>query len=306
MRRRLFVTGGSGLLGANVALGLSGSYDVTAAYHAAAIESELVGAVALDLRSEGAVETIVASHPDLIIHCAAATDVERCERDQSWAADVNIEGTRRVAKAAAASEARLIVISTDSVFSGDRPGWRESDVPRPLNAYARTKLEAERVALSIAPDCLVVRTVIYGWNAQPKASLAEWALRRLEAGERVPGFVDAFFTPILVNDLGDALARLLALDVHGVLHVAGTERISKFAFAQAIAKVFALEPALVEPASIDDAGFGAVRPRDTSLDCSLALAQGLRLPTVNEGLARFATLRDTGFADRLRALTKGG
>lgn len=300
----IVVTGASGLLGANLCLDLAArGSSVTGVFSSHAIHAGEFGTVALDLTLPESTEALCELSPSLIIHCAAATDVDRCEREPEWARLLNVTATLHVAWAARRCGALLVHISTDAVFPGDRPGWRETDQPAPVNEYGRSKLEAEGEALRTAEDALVVRTVMYGWNAQRKSSLAEWALARLEAGEEVPGFIDAYFTPILANDLGDSIMDLVGLGARGVLHVCGTERVSKYDFARAVARTFGLDESLVHPVRLADASLHAPRAVDLSLDCSTAIALGVRLPDLSEGLARFATLRRDGYSGRLRALT---
>jgi dTDP-4-dehydrorhamnose reductase len=303
---RAVITGASGLLGANFCLDFSDvGYDVVGVYGAHRIWSPDFVTTSIDLTDPSSSRSLTELAPDLIVHCAAATDVDRCQREPEWARLVNVTATEHVATAASKCGAVLVHISTDAVFSGSGAPWKESDSPAPLNVYARTKLEAERVAMGLNPSTLVVRTVIYGWNAQDKASLAEWVLGRLESGDTVPGFVDARFTPILANDLGDALRMLVDKDARGVLHVAGRDSVSKYEFAVAIARQFGFDPARVVPTSRTEAGFAATRASDLSLDCSTAAALGIALPSLSEGLERFATLRTDGFLSRLKAMTQG-
>ena len=248
---------------------------MVAAYGSTAVRAAGVTGVALDLRSDDAIGVVAGCSPDLVIHAAAATDIDRCEREPEWARAVNVEGTGRVARAAVAAGAKLVVISTDSVFSGEGRRWRESDPPAPQNVYARSKLDAERLALEIAPDALVARTVIYGWNAQSKTSLAEWALQRLEAGQRVPGFSDAFFSPMLANDLGDALVELVPPGTHAASCTSPVRSASASTCSPARSPLPSLSTATSStPSPSTSAGFTARRPRDTSLDCRLAALAG--------------------------------
>ena len=185
--------------------------------------------------------------PRCIIHTAAFTQVDWCEShpEETWRA--NVEASRTLAQIAWQIGARMIYISTDSVFDGARGCYSETDEPGPLNVYARSKLAGERAVLAELPDALIVRTVIYGWNLRPKRSLAEWILSELESGSEVQGFDDAVFSPILVNDLGRLLLELLERRASGVCHVARIEACTKFEFARAVAEMFGFDPAQVRP-----------------------------------------------------------
>lgn len=298
---RVLITGVSGLLGAAVALELAGDHDVVGCYLSAPVSHPDFATLRCDLAAPDAVSRLADLTPDVIVHCAAATNVDSCESDPAMARLANIEATRTVARVADTAGARLIAISTDAVFAGHGP-FGELDDTNPLNVYALTKLEGEHVALSLGAQSLVLRTNIYGFNAQAKTSLAEWILYSLRDGTRIKGFTDARFTPLLANDLAAAIRKLLDSDASGVLHVAGGESISKYDFAVAIAQEFGLDPSLVEPSTMAAAGLTAPRSPDLSLDCSRALALGLDLPNVAEGLRRFHELELAGYPQTVRSM----
>lgn len=226
--------------------------------------------------------------PGCIIHTAALTQVDWCESHPQEAWRTNVEASSTLAQIARQIGARMVYISTDSVFDGVHGFYSEIDQPRPLNVYARSKLAGEWAVLAELSDALIVRTVIYGWNVQPKSSLAEWILSRLESGLEVQAFDDATFSPILVNDLGGLLLELVERRISGVCHVAASEACTKFEFARAVAETFGFDPALVVRASLRSAGMIAPRPLNTSLDTTFASRLlGVDLPGVRSGLARF-------------------
>jgi dTDP-4-dehydrorhamnose reductase len=301
----MLITGASGLLGANLALQWSeAGIDLTGLYHSHPVGAPGFAARRVDLTDEAAVQTAIReAAPDWIIHCAAATNVDWCEAQPEQARRVNADGAGVVAAAARDAGAGMITISTDSVFDGERGGYTEADAPAPVNAYARSKLAGERAVLAAHPAALVVRTNIFGWNAQPKRSLAEWVLARLEAGEDVPGWADVVFNPLLVNDLGDLLLGAMERGLRGVYHFAGQNAVSKYAFAQGVARTFEYDEGRVHPTSVDDVSFAAPRPRSTTLTVDKACAAlGRPMPTVEAGLARFKQLRESGFVARLKQL----
>jgi dTDP-4-dehydrorhamnose reductase len=229
--------------------------------------------------------------PSCIIHAAALTQVDWCESHPEETSIVNVEASRTLAQIAWQIGARMVYISTDSVFDGSRGYYSETDEPHPLNVYARSKLAGERAVLAELPDALIVRTVIYGWNRQPKHSLAEWILSRLENGSEVQGFDDAVFSPILVNDLGGLLLELIERGISGVCNVAASESCTKYEFARAVAETFGYQARLVRRASLRSAILTAPRPLNTSLDTSLASRLlSAKLPAVRLGLARFRSL----------------
>ena len=299
----ILITGAGGLLGANLAADiLRRGVEVTAAGHGCLPAFEGVQAVRCDLTAiDNIVSLFARSRPSCVIHCAAATSVDSCESDPKYAWRVNMEMSRHLASQAAATGARFVYISTDSVFDGNRGNYTETDQPTPINVYARTKLAGEAAVREASPGALVVRTNIYGWNMQPKLSLAEWMLGRLESGLETPGFSDVVFCPILVNDLGDAILEMIEKGLTGLYHVAGSEACSKLDFAMEVARVFGRDPALVRPASVESARLRAPRPKNTSLCVStISRVLGRSMPSLNAGLERFKTLRANGFEAYLK------
>ena len=215
---------------------------------------------------------------------------------------INAQVPGELAAGARSVGARFVYISTDAVFDGVSGGYQESDPVAPSNWYARGKAAGEAAVLREMPEALVLRVNIYGWNLQPKSSLAEWVLARLQSAETVPGFVDTTFAPVLANDLADWILRLVALGCSGIYHVASSDWCSKYQFARSIAQVFQLDPSLVLESRLDASSLSAPRPRNTWLRADkLADALGHGMPTVCEGLRRFRALRDNGFFGRLKA-----
>ena len=246
-----------------------------------------------------------AVRPTLVIHTAAATDVERSEREPEWAWRLNESMAGEVAAAARSAGARLLHISTDAVFEGETDGHDEHDPTNPRSVYAASKLAGERSVLAAYPAATVVRTTIYGWNALPKQSLAEWFLARLRRGESTPGFADVTMSPILVNDLAGALLAIADRPSPGVLHVCGRECVTKADFGRRVAAVFGCDAALVQSTSIADSPL--VAPRGHRQCLRVDRAEGLigqALPGVDDGLERFRRLEEAGHRRRLRDLVE--
>jgi len=303
------VTGASGLLGANLVFEWSRQdLDVVAMANIHTVSIPGVKALRCDLLDAKHTQEIVRSmNPGWIIHCAAATNVEWCERNVDECFRINAAASGLLARTARSVGARFVYISTDSVFSGERGGHTESDTATPLNVYARSKLAGEQAVGQELPTSLIVRTNIYGWNMQPKESLAEWMLGRLQRHSTFSGFADVIFAPLLVNDLADCLREMMTSDLEGLFHVAGGEACSKYEFGCRLARVFELDSTLVQRSSIRDSKLLAPRPLNTSLNTSkIAEALGRSMPAVEAGLERFKTLSENGFAAGLKEAGKRG
>ncbi len=244
--------------------------------------------------------------PTHIVHCAAATNVDWCEDHPNEASAINSEAPAFLARLAQELKSHFVYISTDAVFDGKQGNYSETDTPAPVNVYGETKLHGEQQVLQGSPLPLAIRVNIYGWNAQPKLSLAEWILSRLDSGKTVPGFTDVHFTPLLVNDLAELLLAMLDRGLSGLYHVVGSERVSKFEFARRVALVFGFDPEQVIPAQVAKAGLRAARPSDLSLSTrKISGALDRSMPDVESGLRRFRALRDAGYPQQLKGYMTG-
>jgi len=244
--------------------------------------------------------------PSIVVHCAAATNVDWCEEHPEEAHRINVKMPATIAEIAAQSDVQLLYVSTDSVFDGERGNYAETDIPAPVNVYAKTKLQGEREVLRRNPAASLARVSLYGWNAQNKESLAEWILKQLTLGNVVPGFSDVHFCPVLANDVAEVIFALLDQNLTGIYHIVGSERVSKYEFARRVASTFGLDPGQVVPTRLADAKLRAQRPLDTSLNTDkICAALGRPMPDVEAGLRRLARLRESGYADRIKSHLTG-
>jgi dTDP-4-dehydrorhamnose reductase len=228
---------------------------------------------------------IDALRPHLIVNCAAAAEVDRCETDREYAERGNILAPKHLAEAAAAAGSKLVHISTVFVFAGDqdRP-YRESDVPRPLSYYGSSKLEGEHLVSAALPDALIVRTSwMYGLSGiHFPGKLKQWA----GGGGPLRIVDDQTGSPTYAEDLAEALRALAELKASGLFHLGGAGCASRLAYAHAILDLVGLDIEVV-PASIDEFPLPAARPVNSCLDCSKAAGLGVELPPWRDALARY-------------------
>ncbi|MFP3853958.1 MAG: SDR family oxidoreductase [Anaerolineales bacterium] len=290
----ILITGASGLLGANLARDYAGDHEVWGVFNSHRLSLPGVRMIRADLAEPRQAMMVMGKvKPDLVVHCAAATDIDRCQREPEWAFRLNKDMAENVATAARRNGADLIHISTDAVFDGEAMPYEEGDQAAPVNVYGESKLAGEGAVVSAHPEALVVRTNLFGWNLRSgKKGLAEWFLSNLSQGRSVPGFQDVYFSPLLVNDLGDMLLDLWKRGAEGVLHLGGGDCLSKFDFGRRLAAAFGYDIARVEPSSLEQVGLGAPRAKQLCLDSSKAASiLSEPLPTIVEALLRFEALR---------------
>lgn len=240
-------------------------------------------------------DLIRASAPTVIVHCAGLANVDGCEQNPDYARLIHVDVSARVAKSAREIGARLLHISTDHLWDGATALVREDEPVAPVNVYGRTKAEAETSVLEAAPDALVLRTNFFCQGLPWRPSFSDWAQQKLRAGEDFAVFNDSFFTPIEAGLLSEALIDLAASDTRGVLHVCGSERLSKYDFVQRLAKRLSVSARLMRPGSISDARLAAPRPKDMSLSTARVSAiLGRAMPDIDRSLTHL--LKQSQFA----------
>lgn len=304
---RLLVTGVSGLLGLNLAWLASQRFEVTGVMRGIRVSAS-AGApfriIAADLSQQGELERVFeAAQPDQVIHCAALTNVDRCEIAPEEAFQINTALPGALACLARKHRIPLLHISTDCVFDGVRGDYSEEDAPNPLNIYARSKLAGEHAVAEANPDALIARVNFYGWSWQGSRSLSEFFLNSLSSGRPFKGFDDLYFCPLLVSDMVELLLRMLALRLTGIYHVVSSECLSKFDFGRMLARHFGFDENLITPASYVSGGLKAPRARNLTLRSEkLARALGQAAPAQNPAARRYYEQYCQGYPQALRSV----
>lgn len=265
-RQGTLVTGASGLLGLNWALACRNAGRVVLGVHRHVVAVPGCESVQLELGDAAAVRELLRQvRPSCVIHAAGLADVERCEAEPARAFEDNVLAAERVAMVCAAEGLQLVHISTDHLFSGSRPMVDELELVAPVNEYGRTKAQAESRVLAACPGALVVRTNFFGWGPAWRRSFSDFVIDACRAGRRVNAWTDVHHTPISIPALVSAVQALLSIGAHGVFHVVGDERISKYDLAVLIARHFSLDESLLMPALAAEVKGRVARPLEMSL-----------------------------------------
>jgi dTDP-4-dehydrorhamnose reductase len=257
-----------------------------------------------DLLEPGAVERVFDdSQPDWVIHCAALANLEACEHAPELARQLNTELPKNLAIQCRNGGARLLHVSTDAVFDGQRGNYTEQDSPSPPGVYSQTKLAAEYAVAEANPDAIIARVNLYGWSMGAKRSLAEFFFNNLQAGNEIMGFEDVHFCPLLANDMADIFLKMLDKELHGVYHVVSSESISKYDFGVAIARKFGFDPGLIVPRSVTESTLTAARSPNLTLKVDKLIHDlGEVPPKISPALDRFYTLYQQGYPQILKEL----
>lgn len=216
------------------------------------------GAIKCDISIPGAISSLVKQYkPSLVVNCSAITNLILCESDLELANSLHVEMVHELASC----DSRVIHISTDSIFSGETGGYTESAIAKPLNNYAKSKLDGES-ALNIERD-LVIRTNIFGRARSCVGnSFYDWILNQSTCGE-ICGYVNIFFNPVSVNTLSALILGKALKDATGIINVGTHQGVSKHEFIKKVLKANNRE-AILYPASYVD--LDVMRPRNTILN----------------------------------------
>jgi dTDP-4-dehydrorhamnose reductase len=268
---KLLITGASGLYGSKLAqMALVKGFEV----YSSDIQSLSVygNFVKMDISDNAVVEEVFKRvKPDVVVHAATLTDVDKCELDKELAWKINVEGTKNIVEASKAAGSFLIYISTDYVFSGEKGCYKESDLPDPVNYYGLTKLKAEELVKKQAEYFIARPSVIYGSTpAAGKVNFALWLIETLRKGERVKIVTDQWNTPTLNTNLAEMTLEVVERRLTGTFHLCGATRVSRLEFAKLIADTFGLDKSLINPVLSSQFTWPAKRPMDSSLDTSKA------------------------------------
>ena len=275
---KVLVTGAAGQLG----------QDVMTALAARGHEAVGIDRAEADITNEAQVTAVItAAKPDAVIHCAAYTAVDRAEEEKDLCARINADGTRFIARAAQACEAKLVYISTDYVFNGqgDTP-FLPTDTTAPLNVYGQTKLQGEEAAREECARTFVVRT---SWVFGAHGNNFVKTMRRLGSErETVSVVCDEVGAPTYTPDLAALLCEMIESDRYGTYHATNEGVCTRNELAQAVMDAFGLS-CRVLPITGDQYPTAATRPHNSRLskDC-LEQAGFSRLPDWKDALARYA------------------
>lgn len=275
---KILGTGLTGLIGSRIVELLNGTYkfefsdtDIT--------DREAIG------------EKINNSNASVILHLAAKTDVDGCEKDKvlgvnggAW--KINVEGTRNVVEACEKSNKKLIYISTDFVFDGEKESaYSEEDKPNPINWYATTKYEGEKLVQNSRITWIIARLAYpYRANFQRKDFVRN-LIHFLKNKEPLNMVVDHIMTPTFIDDIAFALDKLLKNDSKGIFHIVGSSFVSPYEAAMKVAEIFNFDKTLIKTITrIDFFKHRAPRPFRVAIKNDKIQKQGIKMKTFEEGL----------------------
>jgi len=226
--------------------------------------------------------------PEVVVHAGAMTRVDECEQQQWPAYLVNVEGTVNMLLNAEEWKSHFIFVSTDFVFDGEKGMYTEQDTRNPVNFYGKTKAEAEDAVMEYEYDWAIVRTsLVYGPSVPGRSNILTVVKEKLERGEEYAVVNDQLRTPTCIEDLAAGITAIIDKKATGIYHLSGTDELTPYAMAVAVATFLDLDPSLLKKVDATVFTQPARRPRDTRFILDKARNElGYQPVSFAEGLSR--------------------
>ena len=255
---KILVTGKNGQLGKSIHKIITGNEKNS--------EFVFVGREELDLSSQDSIIDYFNNNSfDIIINCAAMTNVDACEENHTLAHEINVVGVQNIIKATR-KRVKIIQMSTDYVFEGKDGPYCETSPTHPISYYGRSKLEAENILRgALHPYSIIRGSVLYGDPLNAKSNFFAWVYDSLSKNKDINVVTDQTSNPAWLPSLSDAIMKIILLNGEGVYHFGSDDYLNRYDFAVLIATVFGFDTDLITPATSDSMPFIARRPAHSGL-----------------------------------------
>jgi dTDP-4-dehydrorhamnose reductase len=296
---KILITGSNGLLGQAVTAIFTRESDfelILTSFEESSYLNYGNTYLTLDITKKEDVKRIIDFHsPDVIVNCAAYTNVDKCESERELSWRINVDGVKNIIIAARRNNSKLIHFSTDYVFDGKNGPYTEESVPNPVSFYGREKLASENAIITSDIDYAIIRTVVlYGTGTNIKPNFVLWFIDKLKNNEPVNIVTDQISNVTMIDDLAYGTLKIIEKKKTGVFNIAGRDIISRYDFTMKICDVFNLNKMLVHPVITASLNQPAPRPLKSGLttfkmESELGFApmdslEGLRLLKVQTGI----------------------
>ncbi|MCB0721360.1 MAG: dTDP-4-dehydrorhamnose reductase [Ignavibacteriae bacterium] len=221
----------------------------------------------LDIMNKEEVKKLIGYYePDVIINCAAYTEVDKCETERELCWRLNVDGVKNIIIAAKKCDAKIIHFSTDYIFDGKNGPYTEDATPNPLSFYGRSKLASENALISSGIEHVIIRTmVLYGIGNTIKKNFALWLVETLKKKQAVTIVTDQIGNSTIADDLAYGTYKIIEKNRTGIYNIAGKDILSRYDFALKLCEVFGFDKKLVSPILTSELSQPAPRPLNSGL-----------------------------------------
>ena len=286
--KKILITGAFGQLGTSLCKALSN--ESILATGRSIFSSTKYKSIELDITNPKQVKGVIYKYnPDIIIHLAAMTDVDGCEKNPETAFDVNVKATEGLINN---YNGKFIYISTDYVFDGEDGPYVEDDKVNPVSVYGKTKLYGENMVKNSDANWVILRSnIIFSYNDRTKASFVNWVVDSLKKQESIRVVNDQWNNPTWTNDLAKVILKIIEKDAIGLYHYGGRDYMNRFEFAKMIASSFGLDGSLISPITTSELKWLAQRPLKSGLNTKkIELDLGIEALPIQKALDEMVSL----------------
>lgn len=242
----------------------------------------------VDITHKDEVKRIILEHnPDVVINCAAITNVDRCQLQRNLSWSVNVDAVKNLADACKLTDSFLMQLSTDFIFDGKDGPYDEESMASPANFYGSTKLEAEKYLIRSSTRHSIIRTnQVYGFvQGLKRPNIVTWVQTNLKVNRPIQALTDQYRTPALADDLALGCYLAAIQNAEGIFNIGSRELVSVYEFATIVADVCKLNKDLICPVSSGAIKQIADRPLKTGLIINKAVTQlGYSPKSISEGI----------------------
>ena len=259
MKQKLFLFGIGSLTGHKIATQIKNDYELYGSYNLRNPNLDFVTSFKLNITDQKKIKQTISDYkPDYIVNACALNNVDYCESHPDEAKKINSDFVSNLSKISEQINCKLIHLSTDSVFDGNKKTpYIETDITNPNNIYGNTKLSGEKFALNNSNNLVVRASVLYGWLPENLSTLNSssmkpinfglWLINKLNSNEEVQIIQDEFSSPIIADDFAKSIIHLLKGNYSGIFHSAPNICINRYDFSKKIAEELNLDVKLIKP-----------------------------------------------------------
>jgi dTDP-4-dehydrorhamnose reductase len=221
----------------------------------------------LDITSKEQVKSAISKHqPDVVLNCAAFTDVDKCETERELCWKLNVDAIKNLIIATRPHNIKLVHISTDYIFDGKNGPYDEEAIPNPVSFYGRSKLAAENAVFASGINAAIVRTmVLFGVGQNVKPNFAVWLINKLTAKEKVNIVDDQIGNSTIVDNLAFGILKVIESEQSGIFNIAGKDIESRLDFTYKLCEVFGFDKGLINKIKTASLNQPAQRPLNSGL-----------------------------------------
>lgn len=281
-KQRILVTGANGLLGQKLVQRLKDDLEIVL-FASGKGESRLPKSwagsytwITLDVSDRKKVASVFEEvQPDVVIHTAAMTQVDDCEKDKEACWTANVDAVANLVAASERQKAHFVHVSTDFIFDGENGPYFEEAEPNPINFYGWSKLAAERIVMGSKTSWAIARTVLVYGIAQDmsRSNIILWVKKSLEQGKSIQVVNDQWRSPTLADDLADGCILLAKKHAEGIFNISGRDFLTPYQMAILTADYFGLDKNLIQESNSTIFTQPAKRPRKTGFIIDKAIAE---------------------------------